>query len=569
MSRRSRRAAKIDAEAASQDAARTLAAPVRNEALFSAIKSKLESGTDAWFVIPFIGMNNEDSEKEYGNFTASKRVLSKMLGVDGDAFARTLIGKDVCGVRGKLAQHLYIEDKFRVKAICMRNKVVLINFNLDADTDYKRNGGLEGDVPEFCAQPISDAKNAIEPGKAMSRQQIHSFIDALKSSAIEDKASKIYQSIVQVSGISSRPIEEFLLQSILGQSATSCKETPSSSSETSPSVIEALETDVIASNSIGDKLAVDTSQRRCVGDTPMVSPLSSEANFGAKTADTKVVNTDETRLDLYDRRQECVRILHPKKGSDTIEQLKKYPHVVEWVSDEDKEQKTRVRHVTDEVRNVEAVLHATCAQDVKTAGKVLHGLLNQNQLLEAECFSNYRGKDLARVTSLASLKDEDRRGSELVADGIKQFSEAIYSKGSKWKAEQQAQDAINTASVYAAIDEKDFKAIKKLLGMTHPALVKAKHRAAAMKDRKLSSTERVQTYVHEVRAKRSDSKFEPARPYVETFCHSDKYDRAAKVDTGENRLVRVINAKGEVESHPMRRVEEYAGPTMKKLYQFW
>ena len=126
MTRRSTRAAAKNA-VASQPSAGVSA---NKDALLQALQSKVESGTDCWFVVPFKGINSESAEKNYGKYIHSNRVLSTMIDADGEEFAKLLFD-GVCGVRGKTSKDVYVKENFGVKTRIVRSKILLINFNKD------------------------------------------------------------------------------------------------------------------------------------------------------------------------------------------------------------------------------------------------------------------------------------------------------------------------------------------------------------------------------------------------------------------------------------------------------
>ena len=220
MTRRSTRAAAINA-AASQPSAGVSA---NKDALLQALQSKVESGTDCWFVVPFKGMNSESAEKNYGKYIHSNRVLSTMIDADGEEFAKLLFD-GVCGVRGKPSKDVYMKENFGVKTMIVRSKILLINFNKDAS--YCNKWSLSGDLPDLCSEPVQNAKNTlVKSGNTLSRSLILDFVKELKASAIRDAALSLYKAVDQLQGLCSRPIDLFLLESLQGQSDPSSKEDP-------------------------------------------------------------------------------------------------------------------------------------------------------------------------------------------------------------------------------------------------------------------------------------------------------------------------------------------------------
>ena len=130
---------------------------------------------DEWFVVPTENMN----PNEYRQYSTD-RLLSSMLSensaiIDGAEFEALLLS----GMEKHQNKVDFLKERYNLQVVKLRNKVVCINFRLDADT-HEANERIHGPVPHFCEEPISMTRDAFKK-KGLTKDIVRDFIEQLKA----------------------------------------------------------------------------------------------------------------------------------------------------------------------------------------------------------------------------------------------------------------------------------------------------------------------------------------------------------------------------------------------------
>jgi hypothetical protein len=183
-------------------------------------------------------------------------------------------------------------------------------------------------------------------------------------------------------------------------------------------------------------------------------------------------------------------------------------------------------------------LHTVSGQNPIRASQFLLALLTE---LEEENIETTAIKDYARRV----LGEPDENLDKKIVESIISFKKRMTgSKGTRPTETQQAMHAVYTAALQG-LDEKDQQSARRRLKIRESP-------EKALKRIFPPEKHDYETYCHNKRASRKDQKIEVAQKYVNDFCHNEDSDRASKIDTGEYRIVKVIE-DGELKSHHLRR----------------
>lgn len=187
---------------------------------------------------------------------------------------------------------------------------------------------------------------------------------------------------------------------------------------------------------------------------------------------------------------------------------------LKWRVDEHGDTKQRSRKtLTEDCAKLERVLHAFARGDMERASGIISILLARhgNKILRKKVFEKL-GKDDPFDG------DNDNRAADIIANGVRSFLRHHHCKGKRSRAEQDAVDAILTASMFEYDPHISSKArIVRFLGLTsRQTMDLALDRALEMRRNNMHFHPRVQKV-------RSDCVRDIARDYVDRFCHDDNY----------------------------------------------
>lgn len=132
-----------------------------------------------WYVVPSRSMSGH---KEYD----SMRLLSKMISpnITGEEFSAALFRDK----SQRMSMVDYLQRTFGVKAVLVRSKVVLVNFNQDAEEWNAKNAFdlLHRYLPRRCDIPVREARKKYKAdGYKVSLELVHQFMTRLKTASSE------------------------------------------------------------------------------------------------------------------------------------------------------------------------------------------------------------------------------------------------------------------------------------------------------------------------------------------------------------------------------------------------
>eukprot|EP00986_Skeletonema_menzelii_P006460 scaffold2453_cov76-Skeletonema_menzelii.AAC.1 len=592
-----------------------------DDLLWKAIGSICTHGTDDWAMVPCSEEMNDTAKETYAKYLSSDRILSDWIDVGCEEFVECLFE----GKKSRTSREAYLNEHFGLHANKPRKKFTVIYFGKGNPTFRCDDANLLlYGRPCFSIEPANTAKAAIKRnGGVLTKAIVDEFISGLKRAS---KETCVSQTCKALSGIDEKIRKSFALQVI-----ESADKTAVDIRSTSPTPVEGLQsaleqnrrsrrrgatntTDPVASTqptaveddsdnavscshdtdqfvqSTSDEKEVDEVNRtrasRAVIDDDLDSAVDSHGRDPLRVQTTveavaqRVQNLPLVSPGGNDDKEggdtssiiASIRSAWPRKSKRTVSLLEN--NAKDPLTTWDSREKPRSKHLAKESKEIKSMLHAASGACMDDAATILSNVLKKDPELGSAVFDKLGARGLEKFESgaLSEYAGKNSSVGERIASSINDYKDDMHSRGSRNREEQQAIDAVNTASLYSANDNAEISKVAGRLKMTRPAKHKAVKAVEKMKARKAAMTatgKRGQIYSHYKRALRKDRKAFPAHPHVHGFCHNNDFSRASKEDTGEYRKVRCYSPiTGEIESHTLRRWED----TFTKyahLYEYW